>query len=211
MVILYRSGGYTIFLPSDLFSLCVLSALTYALSPTPLDHTHHTGLLDKAVKNKYMFLAVEQSIRYSRPIQPFQRYVVATTCTVYDDNKWLWYKHTFEQHPDDVKPGQEPREYAVIDLKAVLKEQSGKTIKPSDQLDASEFSKELFVFKKGTKIFPFQEPEEVIETQTEGQGEGQELGAGIRARDEFGRFLGDDVGTKEWNEAWVDGKSPAKK
>jgi hypothetical protein len=115
-----------------------------------------TGLLGKVMRDKVLFLAVEQQIRYLRPIAPFRKYVVSTTCTVHEDDKWLWYRHVFEQHPDDVKPGKEAGKYAIIDLKAVLKEQSGKTIQPSSQRAFSPFSEELFVKSEQSKTRPFE-------------------------------------------------------
>jgi len=79
-------------------------------------------------KNGVMFLVAEQTIKYMRPIAPFQKYVIRTTMTT-TDNKWMNYKHVFIQHPDDVKSGKEAVIYAVIDAKAVLKEKTGKTMK----------------------------------------------------------------------------------
>ncbi|KAJ1421267.1 hypothetical protein B484DRAFT_124228 [Ochromonadaceae sp. CCMP2298] len=49
-----------------------------------------------------MFLATDQTVKYMRPIEAFQRYVVNTSVSVEND-KWFYYKHTFLQHPDDVK------------------------------------------------------------------------------------------------------------
>ena len=67
-----------------------------------------------------MFLVVDQNIKYIRPIGPFQKYVVNTKLTVSDD-KWIHNIHTFQQHPDHVKNGEEPKIYAVVDCKAVIK------------------------------------------------------------------------------------------
>ena len=103
-----------------------------------------TGLLSASIKEGMMFLAVDQHVKYLKPIKPFQRYVVETTCDVYKDDKWQWYKHTFVQHPDDVKPGQEPHTYAEINLRAVLKAGSGKTIPPSSLMGKAKFYDELF-------------------------------------------------------------------
>ncbi len=106
-----------------------------------------SGLFDAAVKKGIMFLAVEQSITYYKPVPSFGKYVVATSIDIYKDDKWIWYTHTFLQHPDNVKVGQEARKYAEIKLRAVVKEKSGKTIKPSEQLafpNASQLIKDLW-------------------------------------------------------------------
>lgn len=97
----------------------------------------------KFVANKgVMFLVTEQVIKYSRPIDPFQRYIVSTSIT-YTEDKWFYYKHTFLQHPDDVKAGKEPTVYTVIDCKAVLKEKSGKTVRVGEFLPYSPLYNEL--------------------------------------------------------------------
>ena len=83
------------------------------------------------------FLVAQQSISYKRPILPFQRYIVTSKVTSFDD-KWLHMEHTFVQHPLDVKPNSEPTQYAAINLKVVLKEKSGKTISPTVMFDASD-------------------------------------------------------------------------
>ena len=87
-------------------------------------------------------MAVEQTITYLKPIKPFQRYIVSTKMT-HKDNKWLFYEHTFLQHPSDVKQGVEPVKYSVITLRAVLKERTGKTVRPQELIDASAWNKDL--------------------------------------------------------------------
>lgn len=89
-----------------------------------------------------MFLVVEQSIKYIRPIGPFQSYVVSTKLSSSDD-KWIHHEHTFQQHPKDVKKGKEPAVFAVIDCKAVVKEKSGKTIRPSQIVQQSVYYREM--------------------------------------------------------------------
>eukprot|EP01041_Mallomonas_annulata_P002562 gene2562-5003_t len=83
-------------------------------------------------KHKWMFLAVEQSAIYLRAIQPFERYCVSTTITPLGGDKYIEYVHTFEQHPDLVKDSNKPIKYAVVTAKAVVKERSGKTVRPSE-------------------------------------------------------------------------------
>lgn len=101
-----------------------------------------SGLFAQSIKKGWMFLAVEQSITYLKPIQPFQRYIISTKMT-HKDNKWLFYEHTFLQHPADVKTGTEQIKYSVITLRAVLKERSGKTVRPEELAASSPWNKDL--------------------------------------------------------------------
>jgi acyl-CoA thioesterase FadM len=78
-----------------------------------------------------LFLVVENDITYNRPIMPFQKYIVKTTLTS-TENKWLFYEHKFIQHPSQVKTGEEPKTFATVIAKAVLKEKSGKTVRISE-------------------------------------------------------------------------------
>lgn len=100
------------------------------------------GFFPIILKKKAFLVVAEQSIKYVRPILPMREYVVSTTVKVSDD-KWLHYTHSFEQHPDDVPNGSEPVRYAVVHVKAVLKEHGGKTVKPSEILPISPFLSEL--------------------------------------------------------------------
>ena len=94
-------------------------------------------------KEGMVFLAVENAITYHKPILPFQKYIIQTSCKVQDDDKWMYYKHEFRQHPDDVQEGKEAKLYCTVDLTAVVKERSGKTIKPSVLIEESSFYKDL--------------------------------------------------------------------
>lgn len=100
------------------------------------------GLFPVIFKKKAFLVVAEQSIKYAFPILPMREYVVSTKVRISDD-KWLHYSHSFEQHPDDVPDGSEPIQYALVHVKAVLKESSGKTLKPSDLLPNSPFFAEL--------------------------------------------------------------------
>lgn len=101
-------------------------------------------LLSKAVSKEGMvMLATENHVRYMHPIGPLQKYEISTTCTVDSQDKWLYFRHTFQEHPDDVKG--KAREFAVVDLKAVVKQRNGKTIKPSTLIQESEFYREWVV------------------------------------------------------------------
>jgi len=88
-----------------------------------------TGIFGAVWKQKLMFLAVEQNITYLKPIAAFQKYVVSTTCDVYADDKWLYYEHIFLQHPDEVPKDKEPKVFAKVNLRAVMKLPDGKTVK----------------------------------------------------------------------------------
>ena len=85
-----------------------------------------------------LFLAVEQHVSYLKPISPFAKYTIRTSITS-SDNKWLHYRHTFQQHASQVKEGKDPVVYAVVDCKAVLKEKSGKTVKIDQLVQHNEF------------------------------------------------------------------------
>ena len=100
------------------------------------------GLFPIILKKKAFLVVAEQSIKYAHPILPMREYVVSTKVKISDD-KWLHYSHSFEQHPDDVPDGSEPIQYALVHVKAVLKESSGKTLRPSDLLPSSPFFAEL--------------------------------------------------------------------
>ena len=80
----------------------------------------------------------------------FQRYVISTTVHFDEkDDKWIYYEHRFIEHPDDVKQKSSdtsntnkevsPKEFAVLNMKAVVKEGNGKTIKPTTLVDESKF------------------------------------------------------------------------
>lgn len=108
-----------------------------------------------------LFLVVENNVKYLRPIQPFQRYVVSTSVTVdQKDDKWIYYKHVFEEHPDDVgkrlrgvsSPSStrmnsgddddsklQKKIFAVVEMKSVVKESNGKTVRPSDLMGQSSY------------------------------------------------------------------------
>lgn len=105
-----------------------------------------TGMMSKALsKEGLFFLLADAQIEYQRPINPFQKYVITTKVTMGNDDKWVYYHHHFLQHPDDVKPGNEPLTFAKIKAKSVLKQANGKTIKPSEMLKESDFIRDWIV------------------------------------------------------------------
>lgn len=92
-----------------------------------------------ATEEGMMFLAVENTIKYIRPIKTFEKYVISTTVTVPEDNdKFLYYRHTFKEAKAP-KGGGEPRLFADIVCKAVVKQKNGKTLKPSSLIADSDF------------------------------------------------------------------------
>lgn len=101
-----------------------------------------TGLMKHSFKRGgLMFLVVEQQIQYLKPILPFQKYTISTTIT-HSENKWLHYEHLFEECvPEGVQ--RDPVVYAKINLKAVMKERSGKTVRPSDVGDMSDYIRQM--------------------------------------------------------------------
>jgi acyl-CoA thioesterase FadM len=88
-----------------------------------------TGLLHLYTSEGILFIVAHQSATYLRPILPFQRYVVSSSLTDFDE-KWIHMRFYFSEHPSVVKLGRAPVQYAIIDVKAVLKEKSGKTLNP---------------------------------------------------------------------------------
>lgn len=98
-------------------------------------------------KDGMLFLAVENRVRYLLPIEPFQKYVISTTVEICEQDKWWYYTHSFEQHPDYLENNASPKIYAVVDLKAVVKQRNGKTIKPSELLEKDDFYKKWVTVK----------------------------------------------------------------
>ncbi len=96
----------------------------------------HSGIGENLDKKKIKFLVSEQSARYFRSIEPFEKFTIVTSITT-TDNKWLNYEHKFEQHRDLVKQGDQPKVYASVLVRAVLKEPNGKTMKINELLDIS--------------------------------------------------------------------------
>ena len=131
-----------------------------------------SGFGGLALRKGYLFLAVEQVVTYKKPIPPMAPYKVEISCSVRDD-KWIMYKHRFlkiktesevsessHRSSDSFSSSKDQNqekgaalttdtiedevEYAVVDLRAVMKERNGKTVHPSKMKNASEWSKQLF-------------------------------------------------------------------
>lgn len=58
-------------------------------------------------------------------------------------DKWIYYRHTFLQHPDTVETGKKPVVFADIICKSVIKRKNGQTIRPSELLEVSEFYRQI--------------------------------------------------------------------
>ena len=133
-----------------------------------------TPIIPYFLSKRMIFLATENNVKYIRPINPLQRYVVSTTVTVdKSDDKWIHYNHVFEEHPEDVHCKNsnldkgasndistligtgdssntmvaKPKIFAVVNTTAVVKESNGKTVKPSLLTTKSDFFQEWIVFK----------------------------------------------------------------
>ena len=87
-----------------------------------------------------LFLVVENKVQYLKPIDGFKPFVINTSLSSTED-KWLHYKHVFQSEP--TAQGKEPKVYAIVDCRAVIKEKSGKTVKISDLRNDSDFYREL--------------------------------------------------------------------
>jgi acyl-CoA thioesterase FadM len=100
-----------------------------------------SDLMSRAfTKRGFLFLAAENNLKYHRPINPMQKYVISTKISVDEGDKYLYYEHSFLEHPDDTED--DPKLFAIVELKAVCKENNGKTIKPSELLEDSEYLRE---------------------------------------------------------------------
>ena len=87
------------------------------------------GFLSVVPKKGLLALVVtEQKVQYLRQIKPFQKYEVHTTIKQCD-NKWLDYSHKFLQHKSDVPENMEPKVYAIVTKRGVVKDLKGKTVK----------------------------------------------------------------------------------
>ncbi len=90
--------------------------------------TSQSGLLAVSLRERWMFLIAEQSIKYIRSIQPFQQYYIRSVLTV--ESKWIFYDHYFES-----SDGDDAKLFAHIRMKAVVKRPDGKTVQPSEVED----------------------------------------------------------------------------
>lgn len=87
------------------------------------------GLFGVAIQKRWMFIVVEQNIRYHKPILPFQRYFVRSEMRVLD-GKFTEYQHFFQanERADSLV-------YAQITMRCVVKHASGKTVTPAEVIE----------------------------------------------------------------------------
>lgn len=85
-----------------------------------------------------VFIVVEQKASYYHMIMNSDTFIVETTVHG-EDNKWLMYQHKFLQDPSTVKPGKEPKVYAQVECKGVLKHLTGKTARLTEVSNTSSF------------------------------------------------------------------------
>jgi acyl-CoA thioesterase FadM len=82
-------------------------------------------------------LVVSQQATYLKQLPIFTPYVIRTKLTT-SENKWLHYHQTFQSSVHD-----DAKVYATVDVKAVLKEKNGKTVRMTDLAQESDFYKHL--------------------------------------------------------------------
>jgi len=100
-----------------------------------------SNLLTYMLKRRLMFLLVEQTVKYDRPIMPFQSYNVQTSVKVCSEDKWVYYTHIFEEA--NPSSSDSPKVYARIEAKTVMKLSNGKTLKPSEVAAINSYYKNL--------------------------------------------------------------------
>ena len=86
-----------------------------------------TGLLQKAISERWMFLVVDQFASYMKPIKPFSSFEVKTRAGSDDSGKYIMFTHEF-WYKDSL--------YCTANVKAIVKRTTGKfagqTVKPID-------------------------------------------------------------------------------
>ena len=60
-----------------------------------LDMTLHSGLMRAVIRNRWMPVLGGATIRYQRPLQPFQRYTLTTRILGWDE-KWIYMEQVFD-------------------------------------------------------------------------------------------------------------------
>ena len=90
-----------------------------------------TGFDVLLFKHRWVFLVTENNVKYMKPIPGFQKYSVESVMKPMADDKYFEFEHVFVEHPESVKAGRVPKIYAIVTGKAVIKETTGKTVKPS--------------------------------------------------------------------------------
>jgi acyl-CoA thioesterase FadM len=62
-----------------------------------LDMTIHSGLMRAVLRNRWMPVLGGATIRYQRPLQPFQRYTLTTRIVGWDE-KWIYMEQLFDSN-----------------------------------------------------------------------------------------------------------------
>jgi acyl-CoA thioesterase FadM len=62
-----------------------------------LDMTIHSGLMRAVLRNRWMPVLGAATIRYHRPLAPFQRYTLTTYIVAWDE-KWIYMEQLFESN-----------------------------------------------------------------------------------------------------------------
>jgi acyl-CoA thioesterase FadM len=62
-----------------------------------LDMTIHSGLMRAVIRNRWMPVLGGATIRYQRPLQPFQRYTLTTRILGWDE-KWIYMEQRFDSN-----------------------------------------------------------------------------------------------------------------
>ena len=86
-----------------------------------------TGLLQKAIKDRWMFLVVSQDAHYLKPLPPLVRFTMDTRVAPDESGKYLMFTHDF-WYRDEL--------HCSARVKAIVKrttgELAGQTVKPMD-------------------------------------------------------------------------------
>lgn len=96
--------------------------------------------LHKKENRDLLHLVASHDVKYFKPIQPLQPYVVRTTMTS-TEGKWLKYKHEFLS-VEKGKSGQQTV-FCVVDSSCVLKHRKGKTMRIDEIAQSNPFYKNL--------------------------------------------------------------------
>ena len=83
-----------------------------------------TGLLQHALKENWMFLAVEQDCKYLKIVRPLTKFECRSSITI-ADNKWLDFHHSLWSMDGKTL-------YSEGMVRAVVKRRNGKTVRPSE-------------------------------------------------------------------------------
>ena len=103
-----------------------------------------SSLVRPLLSNRWIFLVVEQTATYHKQIAPFETFDVVTT--VRANGKWFNFEHVFVP-PGAPVPTESP--LAVVDVRVVLKRQSGKTVRAHELAAVSAWAQQHVVVSDG--------------------------------------------------------------